>query len=248
MRVCPCAAGWALCGHEAAPGTAATLDTGEAADSTADIKAAHSSSGTTAGDPDATAAHTRESRLGADTIKPAASCMHSASAGQKAVQGCQGSCDEGVMASCTHVPTQQQLQHGRLQGCVPKGAELEDMGKKDNEQQGNAPLAAWHPSQLLDHQQRIQLGMKCKQLIDAGRCAWMQDSLACLMQQQGEQPQHAAAGSSVPQRNSNESNKAAGASGDSGTFVVQRVAYIDESVTGENTLLVLGRRQQSTCL
>jgi hypothetical protein len=62
------------------------------------------------------------------------------------------------------------------------------------------------------------LGLKCKQLIDAGRCAWLQTQLAPLMQQQ--QHEQGAEMRSVH---------------------VQRVSYIDESLSGENTLLVLGQ-------
>lgn len=34
-----------------------------------------------------------------------------------------------------------------------------------------------HPAQILNRTQRIEMGLKCKQLIDAGRCAWLRDQL-----------------------------------------------------------------------
>jgi hypothetical protein len=80
----------------------------------------------------------------------------------------------------------------------------------------------YHPADLLSRQQRIQFGLKCKQLLDMARCGWISSSLLLAMQQQQQKQQQ----------------------GDS-VLGVRRVAYIDQSVTGENTLLLVGR--DSSC-
>jgi hypothetical protein len=78
------------------------------------------------------------------------------------------------------------------------------------------------------------LGLRCKQLLDAGRCVWLQDKLAPLLQQAQRQQQQ---DEKPPQP---EEAAAAGVQRGAELYV-QRVAYIDESISGENTLLVLGR-------
>lgn len=60
----------------------------------------------------------------------------------------------------------------------------------------------------------MALGLRCKQLIDAGRCAWLRQTLA----------------------------PAAGGS-EGAAAAVLRVEYIDAQVSGENTLLLLGQPQ-----
>ncbi|WIA13914.1 hypothetical protein OEZ85_002485 [Tetradesmus obliquus] len=84
----------------------------------------------------------------------------------------------------------------------------------------------YHPADLLSRQQRISFGLKCKQLLDMGRCGWIHSALLPAIQQQQQQQQQQG-GEGV-------------AGGDSG-LDVRPVAYIDASVTGENTLLLVGR-------
>lgn len=92
------------------------------------------------------------------------------------------------------------------------------MAAADTQQQQQQQLD-YHPADLLDRQQRIALGMKCKQLIDMGRCAWIRNNLLPVVRHC--QQQHSQL--------------------DGCPLCISRVAYVDQSVTGENTLLLLGR-------
>jgi hypothetical protein len=103
-----------------------------------------------------------------------------------------------------------------------------------------AAVTTWHPAQALSAEERIQLGLRCKQLLDAGRCSWLRGKLAPLLQQSQRQQQLHQQGMIQSQQ---QEATAAGVTGGAELYV-QRVAYIDEAVSGENTLLVLGRRQQ----
>jgi hypothetical protein len=94
----------------------------------------------------------------------------------------------------------------------------------------------YHPADLLSRQQRISFGMKCKQLLDMGRCGWINGMLLPAME---EQQQHGAQGRQPQQQHGGD-----GVVGGAG-LGVSRVAYIDQSVTGENTLLLVGRH--SSC-
>lgn len=199
MRACAVcvsvAAGWALCGHQAAPGA------GQAA-AAADDDGADGGGGGGSVKVDAAASSTTNT----------ATCNPTSTAQQKS--RCSPAGD--VAAAGRHAGVQQRKQ------------------KQQQQQQQERGGGAWHPADTLTHQQRIQLGLKCKQLIDAGRCAWLQDCLAPLMhhtRQQQQQQQLPRASGSVD---------GAAASSDHSAIRVQRVAYIDESITGENTLLLLG--------
>jgi hypothetical protein len=79
----------------------------------------------------------------------------------------------------------------------------------------------WHPTRVMGRRERTEVGVRCKQLIDAGRCAWLQAVLVPAMQQQQQPP---------PPRQPHAAQ----------LLKVQRVAYINSAVTGENTLLLLG--------
>lgn len=176
------AAGWALCGHESAPGTCS-----EQEGAGADAQAAVPDHGST---PAAAAAAT----LPLDDVScPQHQHSYHSSTEQPA-------------------PTQQQPQN-----------QQERQQQEEEERRGG-----WHPATTLTHQQRIQLGLKCKQLIDAGRCAWMQQKLAPLVQQPMQEQQQ------PPLQEQQQLGLG------SSTLYVRRVTYIDESVSGENTLLVLG--------
>jgi Mg-chelatase subunit ChlD len=92
----------------------------------------------------------------------------------------------------------------------------------------------YHPADLLSRQQRINFGLKCKQLLDMGRCGWIHSILLPAMQQQQQLQQQ------LVQQEEGGSGKA-----DAADLGVRRVAYIDQSVTGENTLLLVGKH--SSC-
>lgn len=110
------------------------------------------------------------------------------------------------------------------QPAVPDDAQVlrvaRSSSSQDQQQASQPPQAAtegsWHPANSLTAQQRIQLGLKCKQLLDLGRVAWLQEQLAPVLQQ------------SLP----------------GAVFQAQRVSYIEEAISGENTLLLLGPRSQ----
>jgi hypothetical protein len=93
----------------------------------------------------------------------------------------------------------------------------------------------YHPADLLSRQQRIDFGLKCKQLLDMGRCGWIHRMLLPAMQQQQQQPQ---------QQLVQQEEGGGGPAVEAG-LGVRRVAYIDQSVTGENTLLLVGKH--SSC-
>lgn len=156
-------AGWALCGHDAAPGA----EDGHAEDNTDQLPLQEK---LTPVDVDN------------DQQQPPVSHVIAGAAD-----------DAAVAAACNKQPPQQQEQ------------------------------GAYHPADLLDRPSMISLGLKCKQLLDAGRCAWVQETLLTAIQQQDN---HCAVQDT--------------GGGPRLGLLVQRVAYIDQSVTGENTLLLLG--------
>lgn len=199
--VCGCVnTGWALCGHEAAPGAAAGAEGGGEADA--------------------------EDAEGGSGAAAAAAAVEAGGVG--------GSGNKSVSSSMTAGEVKQHPADGREEcscdaGDASGGSSSREQGVHTQQrQQGNAGRpGAWHPAQMLSHQQRIQLGLKCKQLLDAGRCAWLQKQLAPMLMSQQQQQQRG------------EVSEGAGRVG--GELQVQRVAYIDPSITGENTLLLLGR-------
>ena len=96
----------------------------------------------------------------------------------------------------------------------------------------------WHPADDMPREQRRALGLKCKQLIDAGRLAWLTRTLqeplaegataACTGK---EGPYTAASTAPAVKANQNGVQR----------WHVRQFAYIQPSVSGENGLLLVSR-------
>jgi hypothetical protein len=116
-------------------------------------------------------------------------------------------------------------------------------GLAHSDAKGAAAAAAagggFHPAYVMPRSERMALGMLCKQLIDAARCAWIQEELLPAMNQQlrGAQ-QHTPL---LRQHAVRSRLSGGGVSDESDVLTVSRVCYMDQSVTGENTLLLVGR-------
>lgn len=215
------AAGWALCGHEAAPGACTEAGT-EGAE----------------GEP-------------AEAAMPATTAATAAGSSEPSPASASG---EHRGASSTHEPQT---------GIVAATSGVAAADRQGPRKQGSAAAGQWHPADTLNHQQRISLGMKCKQLIDAGRCEWLQQQLCAAMREQQQVCLGVTAVAAMSTSNTSSSSAAlhgrgcdgsdsvitnssgngngSSSSTSSGSWPhVQRVTYIDESVSGENTLLLVG--------
>lgn len=206
--------GWALCGHEAAPGAAQAGAEGDGDAEAWEGDPASSSATGAAAEP-----------LSQGQQQPAAAASGSAVAGSVADGHDLGS-TKGLACNCCSNSSGNSSSRG-----LPHP-------HQQQQQEANSAVTAWHPAQALSAEERIQLGLRCKQLLDAGRCSWLQEKLAPLLQQSQRQ-QQLQQKALIPLQQ--EQAAAAGVQGGAELYV-QRVAYIDESVSGENTLLVLGRR------
>ena len=80
--------------------------------------------------------------------------------------------------------------------------------------------SSWEPASLFTRQERLALGGMCKQLIDAGRCAWLEQQLD---RAAATRAHHS---SRIPDRCLQQQH-------------VQQVAYVPSTFTGENTLILV---------
>jgi hypothetical protein len=75
----------------------------------------------------------------------------------------------------------------------------------------------WHPADMFTLSERMALGMACKQLIDAGRCAWLCGQVAAI-----PTPSHG------------------------GVWCVRQASYVPTTLSGENNLILVHTAQTDT--
>jgi hypothetical protein len=112
----------------------------------------------------------------------------------------------------------------------------------------------WHPADEMSREQRMSLGLKCKQLIDAGRLSWLARQLREPLPGRGgtaacssKRGNAAVAEETTAAWSAGERQAAIvavdrdGSRGRMQPWHVRQVAYIQPSVSGENGLLLVSR-------